>query len=398
MNSFQALDQPLTSHREADRPQETSEHPGRILIVDDVAANVRLLEGILKVEGFEVAGAYSGAQALEKIPDLNPDVVLLDVMMPDMDGFEVCCRLRRETATAHLPVVMVTALHETEDRIRAIEAGADDFLSKPVDSFEVVARVRSLVRAKRDRDALEKAYRDLKHAEQMRDSLGEMLVHDLRTPLTTILASLDMIRSQQAGPLTDLQLQVVDMSMRGGKHLLYLINELLDIGKLESGEMRLQESEVKLSHIFQEIMPLISTQAQSATVEIHVDLDGNLPSVWADDDLLQRVFVNLLANAVKFSRRGSEVSVKAHTADGEVQVCVRDQGEGIRPEDQGRIFEKFGQVESRKKGRRLSTGLGLTFCKLAVEAHGGRIWVESVPGDGSTFWVAIPIKAPGSRG
>jgi signal transduction histidine kinase len=167
---------------------------------------------------------------------------------------------------------------------------------------------------------------------------------------------------------------------------------LLDIGKLESGEMRLQKGEVEVMHIIDEIMPLISIQAQSSAVEIHFELAPDLPTMWADDDLLQRVLLNLLANAVKFSRRDSQVFVQAQMNEEEIVMSIRDQGEGIRKEDQQRIFEKFGQVESRKQGRRISTGLGLTFCKLAIEAHGGRIWVDSEPGNGSTFFVAVPIR------
>lgn len=378
--------------RVASLPTETelAAPPARVLVVDDVPANVRLLTGILKVEGFQVFTAESGPEALQAIPQFDPDVVLLDVMMPEMDGFEVCERIRATPESAHLPVVMVTALRETADRVRAIEAGADEFLSKPVDALEVVARVRSLTRAKRDREALERAYADLQRAEHLRDSLGEMLVHDLRTPLTTMLASLDLMRTGQAGDLTDLQGQVVHLCTRGGQHLLSLINEILDIGKMESGEMRLEITPVDIAALVSEAWEHVAPQANANDIKLRQNLAAT--PLHADEDLLRRVLINLLGNAVKFSRRSTTVEVRSSLRDGTFHFAVEDQGTGIHPRDKERIFEKFGQVEARREGRRISTGLGLTFCKLAMEAHGGEIGVDSVPDEGSTFWFSIPLQ------
>lgn len=365
---------------------------GLVLVVDDVPANVRLLAGILKVEGFEVASATSGAEALEVIEGQRPDVVLLDVMMPEMDGFEVCARIRANKETAHLPVVMVTALRETTDRVRAIEAGADDFLSKPVDALEVVARVRSLTQAKRDREALERAYADLKRAEHLRDSLGEMLVHDLRTPLTTMLASMDLMTTGQAGELSELQRHVMGLCVRGGQHLLSLINEILDIGKMESGEMRLDFTAVRFSALAQEAWQQVAVQAESNGIWLEQNGLEILPDIEADEDILRRVLINLLGNAVRFSRRQMPILLTGKMEGDDVVISIEDHGPGIDQRDLSRIFEKFGQVETRLEGRRMSTGLGLTFCKLAIEAHGGIIGVDSVLGQGSTFWFRLPCE------
>lgn len=373
---------------------QTLSPPPCVLIVDDLPANTRLLAGILKVEGFEVVVAQSGAEALEKITEANPDVVLLDVMMPVMDGFEVCSHIRNNTATATVPIVMVTALHETPDRVRALQAGADDFLTKPVEEVEVVARVYSLARAKRERDALEKAYHDIKEAEGLRDSLAEMLVHDLRTPLTTMLASLDLLQTGRTGKLEPIQQEVTDMCMRGGRHLLSLVNELLDISKLESGEMQLQCDSINLDSLIEEAVEHVIAQARNTKTEIEVNMAPSLPTLQADEDLLRRVLINLLGNAIKFTSRGTAVVITAQMKEGSndtMLFSIEDKGEGISPEDRERIFNKFAQAQNRRAGRRNSTGLGLTFCKLAVEAHHGRIWVESTIGEGSTFFVELPV-------
>lgn len=362
---------------------------GRVLVVDDIAANVRLLAGILKVADYDVLTAESGADALQKVEEFAPDVVLLDVMMPEMDGFEVCRRLRENPHTAALPVVMVTALHETEDRVRALEAGADDFLTKPVNEIEVVARVKSLVRVKRGRDELESTLSDLQRAESLRDSLASMLVHDLRAPLTTILAPLEMLSSNAFGELNEMQSEVAEMATRGANRLLYLVNELLDVSKLESGNMTLQPSEFLLAPIVEEALELTGVLAGRDEQLVEREYSNDL-QVRADEDLLRRVLSNLLSNAVKFTPSDGRIGVGAKTGDNEVLFWVRDEGDGVPPEYRDKIFEKFGQVESRQEGRKLSTGLGLTFCKLAVEAHGGRIWIESEAGRGSTFFFTLP--------
>jgi two-component system sensor histidine kinase/response regulator len=374
--------------------------PGRILIVDDVPANVRLLSGILKVQGFDVLGTNSGIEALEILDAITPeavssiDVILLDVMMPTMDGFEVCRRIRSNEATAHLPVVMVTALNDTADRVRSLEAGADDFLTKPVEEVEVVARVRSLIRAKRDREALEKSYRDLKASEELRHFLAEMLVHDLRTPLTTVLVSLDMLHTEMDKRLDETHLEVIRLCNRSAKHLLTLVNELLDISKLESSEMELQRTGLDARAIIEDAIGHLAGQIKHYNTGIIIEAEPDLPTVYVDEDLVRRVIVNLLGNALKFARHKEPIMVKVGldcATPNNLLITVKDDGDGIEPEDQDRIFSKFGQAELGKARRRTSTGLGLTFCKLVVEAHGGCIWVESTPHKGSTFGISFPI-------
>ncbi|HEX9995507.1 MAG TPA: response regulator [Abditibacterium sp.] len=370
--------------------------PGHVLVVDDLPTNVKLLATILKLEGFRISTAGSGIEALQFIenaaPDDSPDVVLLDVMMPEMDGFETCQRIRNNPATLQLPVVMVTALRETFDRVKALDAGADDFLTKPVEEIEVIARVKSLVRAKRGRDELERAYAELRRAEELRESLTQMLVHDLRTPLTAVLVSLDMLGRAQTGALNPSQKELVAISTRGGGSLLALINDLLDVAKLESGQMNLDWRAVSIEELaenaLREVAPLVGSR--DAQIERH--WAPNLVPTLADTHLVKRVLVNLLSNALKFSPLRSTISIGAHQIGSELQFWVRDNGYGIAPEHQKLIWDKFGQAEARRKDARVSTGLGLTFCKLVVEAHGGVIGLDSEVGKGSTFYFSLPLK------
>lgn len=388
-------------------PSEATESYGTVLIVDDIAANVRLLKGILRIAGYDTMTAQSGAEALQKLETQVPDVVLLDVMMPEMDGFEVCRRLRASREYSHVPVVMVTALQSAQDRVQAIEAGADDFLTKPVDEVEVTARVKSLVRVKRQREALDLAYRDLQRAESMRESLTEMLVHDLRTPLTTLIGPLEMLQAEQFGALAALQKEVVSMSARSGHRLLALVNSLLDVGKMESGEMVLERVPISAAQIVSEAVEQIAFVDTEMQVPVQREVPDDLLDFPADADLLRRVLVNLIGNAMKFTSYDGNVTVRARLATGDepeippalqsenpaqplILFSISDTGEGIPESDLEKIFDKFGQVETRKQGRKMSTGLGLTFCRLAVEAHGGAIWVNSELGKGSTFSFALP--------
>ncbi|HEX8552344.1 MAG TPA: response regulator [Abditibacteriaceae bacterium] len=368
---------------------DISGSPGRILLIDDTPANVRLLSSILRLEGFEIVTAHSGIEGLERVTESEIDVVLLDIMMPGMDGFEVCQRLRANEATAHLPVVMVTALQERVDRVRAIEAGADDFLSKPVDAVEVVARTRSLVRAKRERDALKQAYLDVQRSESLRDSLVHMLVHDLRTPLTTMMVTLEMLRSGQTGKLDKMQQEIANLCASGSRQLLDMVNQMLDLNKLENGEMQLHLEEIKPLDVIEATVAIVLPLARDCETEVLINLIEDAP-IRADADLLRRILLNLLSNAIKFSPSRSRIEVEAKREKDAWLFCVRDNGDGLNPDEQELIFDKFGQIKAGPEKRANSTGLGLTFCKLAVEAHKGRIWVESEVGKGSEFLFTIP--------
>ena len=371
---------------------------GRVLIVDDTPLNVRLLQSILEIEGYSVITATNGPDALEMVPQTEPDVVLLDVMMPGMDGFEVCRRLRAEAASAHLPVVMVTALQDMDNRVQALEAGADDFLTKPVDEVEVLARVKTLVRTKRGRDELENAYRALQRSEGLRDSLSQMLVHDLRTPLTAMIASLDILLTSYRERMDDVQVELLEMCMNSSRYMVNQVSELLDVGKLESGALELNYDNVEAENLIEAALTQVLSLARNRNIEIAEPVIDNVPGFEADAELLRRVLVNLLGNSLKFCPPRSQLNVRVNLHNEGPQEAVVfsvcDNGPGIAPENREKIFDKWGQAESSSAGRKISSGLGLTFCRLAVEAHGGRIWVESEVGKGSDFRFTIPLAKP----
>ncbi len=272
-----------------------------------------------------------------------------------------------------------------------------------------------LARSKVQSENLATALAELKRLEAMRDSLNEMLVHDLRTPLTTMLGPLEMLQTEQFGQLEETQREIVGISLLSSRRLLGLVNELLDIAKMEAGEMRVRRESLRPQIVIDEAIKHIALSEYDGGHRIEREVPDVLPSLQADQELLTRVLINLLGNAVKFTPRGGKITlgvrecvplevlpprlkpVPGRKIDEILQTpsllfCVRDTGEGVPAAYLDRIFDKFGQVENRKEGRKRSTGLGLTFCKLTVEAHGGQIWAESEINQGSTFYFTIPLR------
>ncbi|MBC8138439.1 MAG: response regulator [Fibrella sp.] len=377
---------------------ESDQH-GRILIVDDVEANRDVLARRLEKQGHVTAVAASGSEALTILASSPFDLILLDIMMPEMDGYETLGRIKEDPHLRHVPVVMITALDEVDSVARCIEMGAVDYLSKPFNPVLLRARTASCLREKRARDRethlfneLQEGYRLLKELETLRDDLTHMIVHDLRTPLTSLLGGLQTMET--VGDLNGIQREMLGLSIDGGHTLLGMINDLLDIDKMEKGSMQLSYGPVTPDDLVQSSIAQVASLVRSKNIKLTEHFSYDLPVFSGDGDKLRRTLVNLIGNALKFTPSGGTVNVSVHRDGSEMPqliFAVQDTGEGIPKEAFERIFEKFGQVENRKAGRKMSTGLGLTFSKMAVEAHGGRIWVESEPGQGSTFSFTLPL-------
>jgi two-component system sensor histidine kinase/response regulator len=394
----------MTANIEGNGPLHTvtlSPPPGqaRLLIVDDSEANRDMLLRRLDAPGRILKVARSGREALTLLESEPFDLVLLDIRMPDMDGYEVLKRMKVHDTLRHLPVIMISALDELDSVIRCIELGADDYLPKPFDPILLRARIGACLEKKRLRDGemrlfaqLQENYRRLKELETLRDDLTNMIVHDLRTPLTSLLTGLQTLGLSAA--MDEMDHEIMSLSIAGGETLLGMINDLLDVGKMEDGSLKLERAPLCAQELVTEAVQQVAALAREKSLTIDRELGQDLPEIAVDSDKFRRTLVNLLGNAVKFTPEGGIITVVVSLIPEEsaIRFCVRDTGEGIPREAFGRIFDKFGQVDTRKSGRKMSTGLGLTFCKMVVEAHGGRIWVESEPGQGSEFLFTIPCQ------
>ena len=374
-----------------------------ILVADDVPANVELLFDQLHVLGFRAIAASDGPSAVSTCFEQMPDLCILDVSMPAGDlgvddratGFEVCRRIKRDPRTARIPVIFVTALNDTTDRVKAIEAGGDDFLTKPHNRLVLGARVRSLLKLKAATDALEESLRKQKELEKVRDDLMKMIVHDLKTPLTSIIGVMEMMIDGDFGSLTINQRGALGDAESRAEDLLGLIEDLLEVARLEESRLSLNLRPIAPAALLAEVKHEWEIRFQQERATAVVEAADDAPVIEADHALLKRVFSNLVQNALSHSACAVTVTLGARRENDGTLFTVADDGVGIPVEYHDIIFRKFEQVKTPHIPRVRSSGLGLAFCKLVVEAHGGRIWVKS-GGEmiGSAFHFWMPVKPP----
>ena len=374
-----------------------------ILVADDVPANVELLFDQLHVLGFRAIAAHDGPSALKTCSEQMPDLCILDVSMPAGDlgvddrsaGFEVCRRIKRDPRTARIPVIFVTALNDTTDRVKAIEAGGDDFLTKPHNRLVLGARVRSLLKLKAATDALEESLRKQKELEKVRDDLMKMIVHDLKSPLTSIIGAMEMLIDGDFGSLTAEQRAALgDAETRAGD-LLALIEDLLEVARLEETRLALHLAPTAPGALLTEVRHEWEVRIAQEGATVTIEVADEAPVIEADQALVKRVFANLLQNSLTHSSRAVTVTLGARRENDGTLFTVADDGVGIPAEYHDIIFRKFEQVKTLHIPRVRSSGLGLAFCKLVVEAHGGRIWVKSggeMVGSAFHFW--LPLHPP----
>ena len=377
-----------------------SDAPGgsTILVVDDDQRNVRLVDSILRSHGYAVVHAFDGDEALQMVDDRRPDLLLLDVMMPKMSGFEVCSTLRARPGTQLLPIIMVTALNALEDKVRGLELGADDFLTKPINRSELIAKVRSILRVKalqdeveRQRKELEAANRELLTIQRFKESMSQMVVHDLKNPLAGIMGNIQLIQMQGTQLPPGRLGELLQRSLDSARQLARMIQNILEVAKLEEQKMPVRREAVSLADVIAEQTSELMSLSARDGIRLESIVPRDLPPVDADRALLGRILANLLSNAFKHTPAGGRIVVESRIEASDVVLSVSDTGEGIPEELLPYIFEKF--VAGEKDDRRRSSydsGLGLTFCRLAVECHGGRIGVKSRPGEGTVVSVSLP--------
>lgn len=366
---------------------EASQAP--LMIVDDEPENLNVLGAMLSEAGWAVRAFPQGELALAAAREEPPALVLLDVRMPGMDGHAVCRRFKEDERLSQIPVLFISALSAAADITAGFACGGVDYIVKPFREVEVLARVRTHLALRAAYVKLAQEHTRLQLLEHQRDRLTHMLVHDMRTPLQVICGHLELIDGNAAsGHLQPDDQSNLHAAIRSARRLGRMVSTVVDVSRMESTGMPLQQVVVPVGEIFQ--MARAQALDPASGRQIIQRIAGDCPALFCDVELSARIIANLLANALKYAPADREIELGAAPDPGGVRLWLRDHGPGIPALYQERVFEKFGVLDQPMPSRLGSTGLGLAFCKLAVEAHGGRIGVTSEPGQGSTFWCVLP--------
>ena len=353
-----------------------------VLIVDDITRNLQVVGTILRQAGYAVTPATSGAEALEGVREQSPDLILLDLMMPEMDGLEVCRRLKADPATRSIPVIFLTASNEMEHLVQGFEVGAVDYVTKPFNPPELLARVGTHLE-------LQHARRRLREMNDEKNEFMGIAAHDLRSPLNAVKGYTEMLleeeamdRPEQAGLLR----RIHDATQR----MVEMVQNLLDVNAIERGEMNLQLAPADLSSLLASAVETHRPRAAAKQQNLHLENEAGPITVRIDPNVMVQVLENLISNAVKYSPPGRNIHVRLKKSPESVRCEVQDEGPGLSLEDQKKLFGKFARLSAKPTGGEHSTGLGLSIVKKMVEAMNGRVWCESEPGKGARFVVEFP--------
>ncbi|MGE0117930.1 MAG: sensor histidine kinase [Dongiaceae bacterium] len=363
-----------------------------VLVADDDVVHRLLMRESLEVSGFIVHEAGDGLEALDLLDRLHPELMFLDAMMPRVDGFAACVETRKRPHGAHVPVLMVTGLDDVSSIDRAYQAGATDFITKPINWPLFNHRARFLLRFGRTQRALHEAMERAEGASRAKTEFLATMSHELRTPLNAIIGFSEVLKRELLGPLGQERYREYARDINeSGAHLLSLISDILEYSKSESGKLRLVESEIDLNQMIANVVRQQAPRAEVAGVSIHREGMEQTIRIRGDERKLRQVLVNLASNAIKFTPMGGEVRVGLVRDDeGNVLIRVSDTGIGIAAEDMPKVFTAFGQIDNAWSRRYEGTGLGIPLAKAMIELHDGTLTIASNVGSGTVVTVKLP--------
>jgi signal transduction histidine kinase len=371
-----------------------NEEAATILIVDDLPANRLVLERHVERLGHHAISAENGLIALELLRSRPVDLVLLDVMMPVLNGFETLEAMKADAALATIPVVVISALNDVSSIAQCISLGAEDFLFKPVERVLLEARIESSLARKRMYDRAQAAHATAEAANQAKGRFVSLVAHELKSPLTAMIGYAELLLVSDDQTSGSQRESAAAIRSLGGQ-LARLIDDLSDLSRMESGHLQLSPRPFPLEVAIDTALMAVDAELRSRRLELRLALGPELPPVWADEVRLVQILTNLLSNACKYAPEGHEVTLLASRRDTAVEVTVHNSGGGIDPSDQPHIFEPFFRSSAASVLQQRGTGLGLSITKQLVELHGGRIWFTSDPGNGTAFTFTLLAASSG---
>jgi len=362
----------------------------KLFVVDDVQTNVLLLKALLGKEGYGILVANNGQEALEVIRNENPDLILLDVMMPGMDGFEVAERLKSEEFRCEIPIIFLTALDDTQSIVNGFKLGVGDFISKPFRKEELMVRIKhqlSLVAARR---IIEEKNEELRKTIAGRDKMYSVIAHDLRSPMASMKMLLNTIMMSVEKDKIDPDIfDMLEMSNKTSEEVFSLLDNLLKWTKSQLGKLTVIPQKLDISGLADGVVEVMNSVAEVKHIKL-IRTDHESFFVYVDIEMIKSILRNLISNAVKFSNPDSEIKVGIKAEDGKVIVSVTDSGKGIKKEDQHKLLKDSTHFTTYGTNSEEGSGLGLLLCRDFARKNGGELWFESEENLGSVFSFSLP--------
>jgi len=353
-----------------------------ILIVDDNPDNLKVLSIILKGEGYKTALALDATEALHTLENNSIDLILLDIMMPNIDGYELCNTIKSNVKYADLPIIFISALIGTDDIVKALNAGGVDYITKPFQTEEVKARVATQMK-------ISKQTQELKELNAAKNKFFSIIAHDLRSPFTSIVGFSYLLEERIDELDKDTIKQYTSIIQNSSKQAVDLLSNLSEWSRTQTDKVSFNPQQLELKNIFENVIAFLSDNAKQKSIVVLYELD-EVQNIYADPDMLSIILRNLVSNAIKFTHPGGRITITASLLQKGVRIAVSDNGVGIKEENLGKLFRIDENLSTKGTQEEEGTGLGLILCKEFVEKHLGTIGVESTPGEGSTFYFTIP--------
>ena len=376
------------------KPQHTKYH---ILIVDDVSENIQILSNILYQQGMNILIAQSGRETLNIISRKTPDLILLDILMPDMSGYDVCKQIKSTPETKEIPIIFLTAKTQPEDIIKGFEAGAVDYVTKPFNPTELLARVFTQLELKKFHDIITEQNRQL--AEQnirlhqlnaTKDKFFSIIAHDLKNPFNTLMILSEILKDELSNSGLDDSEKYARMIYQTTEQSYRLLKNLLEWANSQTGKIQFTPKHVNLKKIIKTSIRALEIQANNKQIALNTDIPEDI-SAFADVRMISTILRNLVSNALKFTKSGGTISVRARDRGERIEISVSDTGIGINKEDVKKLFRLDTHHSTLGTAKEKGSGLGLILCKEFVEKHKGELWVKSEVGEGSRFTFTIPL-------
>ncbi|HSH18825.1 MAG TPA: hybrid sensor histidine kinase/response regulator [Draconibacterium sp.] len=369
---------------------ENRETNAKILVVDDSAFDLQLVDWILQEKNYETIAANNGTEALKLLGTLNPDLILLDIMLPDISGFEVCKKIKLIENLKDVPVIFFTSLSNVEDIVKGFEAGGVDYVTKPFNKDELLVRIQNHLELIRSKRQIELQAQELRHANALKDKMFSVISHDLRSPLSSIKLTLDFVATGVLKPDSELFKDTVKDLVKTTDEAYVLLENLLGWAKSQSNTLKVHPENLELKSLALSVVGLLKLSSENKKIKIENKITDDI-IVLADMQMVHSVFRNLLSNALKFTPGNGAIEINTLKKDIEVEISIKDSGVGISTNNLKKIFDQNQSVKTFGTNNEAGSGLGLVLCKDFVEKNGGKIWVESESGKGSIFTFTLPL-------